>query len=290
MIYALNSDGKKIKAFPNALASCPNCKSELQAKCGQLNIWHWAHKNLTDCDSWAYEPISEWHLKWQNYFNEEYREVYINKGDEYHIADILTENKIEIEIQKSKISTEEIFERELFYDKMIWVVNSFEFKQNLYFKELPTPPFQPVWKQFIKKHSPLDNIAFSITVPIDDCNNQILSALKDSSYHFEFDTGKDKDYWFKLKGKTHEQLDTVIVNAFEAYLIDSKFRQELDERKIYPTNFKWKYLRRTWRTANKPIFLDLNNGYLFQVITLHESGNGFGKIVPKRIFLKKYRG
>jgi len=288
MLYAIDLAGKKIMASPNAIAICPNCKSDLLAKCGQLNIWHWAHKNLIDCDSWSYEPMSEWHLKWQNNFKEERREVYINRWNECHIADILTEKGVVIEIQNSNISTDNIFERESFYSDMLWVVNTVEFKHHLFFKEFPTPPFQPVWKQYIKKHLPGDSIGYSITVPIDNLNGQILDALKKSDYIMAYDD-YDLEYWFNEKVKFNEQIDIKIVNAFEAYLIDCKFGQELEENKIYSTNFKWTHLRKTWRTANKPIFLDLNNGFLFQIITLHESGNGFGKIVPKKIFLKKYK-
>ncbi|MBK7883443.1 MAG: hypothetical protein IPJ81_06385 [Chitinophagaceae bacterium] len=290
MQYAIDLTGNKVKASPSGTAICPNCKADLTPKCGQLNIWHWAHKGLKDCDSWSYEPISEWHLKWQNYFEKELREVFITKGYETHIADILTEKGTVIEIQNSNISPEDIYEREAFYSKMVWVINSFDFKHNLYFKQFPPEPFEPVWKQYIKKHHPNKTIGYSITIPINDCNGQILSALKKCDYIREFDDETDSEYWFNIKNSTYESLDPLIVNAFVGYLIDCKFRQELERNKIYHTNFKWSHLRKTWRTAMKPIFLDLNNGFLFLIKTLYENGNGFGQIVSRQIFLKKYRG
>jgi competence CoiA-like predicted nuclease len=289
MIYAISTDGIKIKAIPNEIAICPICKSELKSKCGQLNIWHWAHKDLKDCDSWNYEPISEWHLKWQNYFGEEQREVLITKGDETHIADIVTEKGTIIEIQNSNISVDDIFDREVFYRDMIWVLNTVDFKHNLYFKNFPPFPFEPVWKQYIQKQVHSDTIGFKITIPVNDINNQILSALKKCNYICESDDTIDSEYWYNLKQSQHEELDKLIINAFEGYLIDSKFSTELEENKIYSTNFKWTHLRKTWRTSTKPIFLDLNNAFLFLIKTLHENGNGFGKLVPKRLFLKKYR-
>ncbi len=289
MIYAIDSDGKKIKASPNASATCANCKSEVVAKCGKLNIWHWAHKNLMDCDSWQYEPMSEWHVKWQSYFGEAQREVFITKSGECHIADIMTAKGLVIEIQNSAISPDEIFEREIFYGQMIWVVNTAEFKHNLYFKEYPPVPYQGIWSQYIKKTAPSGAIGYWIKVPDDDLSMQILAAVKKSDYTMMYeDEDEEEEYWFKSKRSIKEELEPALVNAFEGYLIDCKLRQTIEENKTYDTNFRWTHLRKIWRTATKPVFLDLNNGFLFYIKTLYENGNGFGKIVPKRIFLKKY--
>lgn len=116
MIWAIK-DNEKIKAEPNQEALCPICNKEVISKCGVIKTWHWAHKSLTDCDSWS-EPESEWHLNWKNEFPKEQQEVVI----ENHRADIKTPLRV-IELQNSHISVEEINEREKFYGKMVWLLN-----------------------------------------------------------------------------------------------------------------------------------------------------------------------
>lgn len=111
-------DNEKIRAKPKESATCPICESELTPKCGVVKDWHWAHKSLNDCDPWA-EPESEWHLKWKDNFDKEEQEVII----ENHRADIKTKKGLVIEIQNSPICPDDICDREVFYGKMIWVLN-----------------------------------------------------------------------------------------------------------------------------------------------------------------------
>lgn len=124
MLYAINKNNERITPQPNIDAYCPGCKLLLVAKCGSINIHHFAHIN-SDCDSW-YEPESEWHKKWKEKFSIECREVVIGN----HRADIKTKKGMVIELQNSSISAEEIIERENFYNKMMWVINGESFKDN----------------------------------------------------------------------------------------------------------------------------------------------------------------
>ena len=117
MILALNEKKERIEATPHSVAKCPLCKTPAISKCGKLKIWHWAHKDLKECDPWS-EPESEWHLNWKKKFPLECREVVIG----CHRADIVTKEGTIIELQKSSISVEEIWERERFYRNMIWVL------------------------------------------------------------------------------------------------------------------------------------------------------------------------
>ncbi len=289
MQFAVTDKGQKIKAFPDGRAICPNCKSIVIAKCGELNIWHWAHDNLKNCDSWTYEPKTEWHLKWQSFFKEEQTEVYINRFSQYHIADIYTDKGLVIEIQNSPISSTEIFERENFYDKMVWVINSKEFKHNLHLKEYSYDIGKEIWFRWVNQYSPSDDKAFAIIVPLDDYFEQVLPALKSCKFKKAYDKEKDTEFWYNKKTQYQQQLDKPILNAFASYLLDTKMVHHLDENRNYSTNFKWLHLRKSWTTATKPIYIDLNNGFLFYIKTLHENGNGFGKIVSKRTFLSKYR-
>lgn len=88
MKYALDNEGYRIVVVNSGQqAQCPVCKSEVVGKKGEIKKKHWAHHRNKDCDSW-YEPLTEWHLKWQNYFPEENREVIISENVKSHRADI----------------------------------------------------------------------------------------------------------------------------------------------------------------------------------------------------------
>lgn len=129
MIYA-EKDGQRVTPKKHEQAICPCCQQKVFAKCGTIKIWHWAHESLADCDDW-YEPMTQWHLDWQQQFPENWREIIIR--DRYfstgtiHRADIQLPNGVVIEFQNSPISPQEILKREGFYRKMIWVVNAQNF-------------------------------------------------------------------------------------------------------------------------------------------------------------------
>lgn len=100
-------------------ATCPGCSSPVVAKCGTVNIWHWAHAAGSDCDSW-YEPMTQWHLDWQFTVPPERREVVMGN----HRADLITTRGLVVEIQHSHISTAEIAEREAHYGQMVWIFDA----------------------------------------------------------------------------------------------------------------------------------------------------------------------
>lgn len=123
MLYAYSLIGNKICATPNARAFCPECGDAVIPRCGNINIWHWAHKSNNDCDAWG-EYETNWHLSWKRKWPKECVEVSITKMGIRHRADILTPNGIVIELQHSSISAQEIHEREAFYRNMIWVFDA----------------------------------------------------------------------------------------------------------------------------------------------------------------------
>jgi competence CoiA-like predicted nuclease len=98
MIYGL-LNGEKVEASPEIKnAKCQCCDSDLIAKCGEIKIWHFAHKSKNDCSSW-WKPMTEWHKSWQEQFPKKYREV-VHKDPETgekHIADIKTDDDVIIE-------------------------------------------------------------------------------------------------------------------------------------------------------------------------------------------------
>lgn len=128
-------DSLRIEPKPGAVGKCQICRNQVKAYCGKINVWHWRHKNLPDCDSF-YEPMSEWHKNWQNQFPEDWRETVLERKGKKHFADIFTSNGLVIEFQHSSISLEKIKEREDFYIKMIWVVDAIDFKKNIKITDL----------------------------------------------------------------------------------------------------------------------------------------------------------
>lgn len=151
MIWAI-VENEKTEATPNTKGTCPLCEGKVFSKCGEVNVWHWAHFHNESCDSW-YEPESFWHKHWKMTFGKENAEIRIQKDGKRHIADILTNGDVVIELQNSLIPKQIIREREDFYgERMLWLINGEEFKKNLTAKEhwedqdyreimsLPRPP------------------------------------------------------------------------------------------------------------------------------------------------------
>ncbi len=127
MQYALDQDTQdRIEASPNREAVCPVCRSRVRAKCGSINIHHWAHIHA-DCDPWS-EPESFWHRRYKEQFPVHTREVVLGR----HRADVYLNGYV-LELQASPISVEVIQERENFYNHMIWMVKADAFWDNLDF-------------------------------------------------------------------------------------------------------------------------------------------------------------
>lgn len=129
MLYA-SLNNEKIEAALKKRAMCPHCKKEVFSKCGEINVWHWAHLQDKSCDSW-YESEATWHKDWKNLFGKEFSEIMITKNGKRHIADIHTKEDVVIELQNSPISKSVIRKREMFYDeRMLWIINGINFKTN----------------------------------------------------------------------------------------------------------------------------------------------------------------
>lgn len=119
MQYALNKNKEKIEETPSCGENmCPCCMTEVQAKCGQIKIWHWAHKNLDDCDPW-HESETIWHREWKNIFPKDCREIVIGN----HRVDVFYRGYY-FEFQHSSISLKEMLEREEFYGtQLVWIID-----------------------------------------------------------------------------------------------------------------------------------------------------------------------
>jgi Competence protein len=84
-------EGRRVEAKPKQRATCPGCQSEVVAKCGKHNAWHWSHKARAHCDPW-WETEGEWHRNWKNRFPVDWQEIICDDSasGERHIAEVKT--------------------------------------------------------------------------------------------------------------------------------------------------------------------------------------------------------
>ena len=96
--------GERREAEPGLSAACVGCGKAMVAKCGELRVWHWAHRGAWTCDRW-WEPETKWHRVWKNNFPKEWQEVVgTAENGERHIADVRTKQGLVLEFQHSFLS------------------------------------------------------------------------------------------------------------------------------------------------------------------------------------------
>lgn len=131
------------KPSPGGRCVCGDCGSTLIAKCGSINVWHWAHESGSDCDPW-HEHETDWHLRLKEICLERWQgaetEKTIHKNGSYHRADIflwhpVPDLSLVIELQHSSISPTEIQEREAFYGRMVWIFDVCDIAGERFFLE-----------------------------------------------------------------------------------------------------------------------------------------------------------
>ena len=116
-------NGQRQEAKPDLSGECPGCGSPVVARCGEVRVWHWAHKGRRMCDPW-WENETEWHRAWKDLFPADWQEVIHHAEDgERHIADVKTGDGWVVEFQHSLIKPDERRSREAFYEGLIWVVD-----------------------------------------------------------------------------------------------------------------------------------------------------------------------
>jgi competence protein CoiA len=130
MRFALINDNR-VEAQPQLRGLCSSCSRPVIAKCGTRKIWHWSHKNKTDCDNW-WEPETEWHRTWKDNYPTDWQEVPLldERTGEKHIADVRTVHNLVIEFQHSYIDPQERTSREQFYKNVVWVVDGTRLKRD----------------------------------------------------------------------------------------------------------------------------------------------------------------
>lgn len=198
MIWALK-DNQRIEATPETKAVCPVCNGEVISKCGEIKVWHWAHKNFNDCDSWG-EEETEWHRAWKNEFPKEQQEVVLLN----HRADIQLESGLIIELQNSSISPEEIQEREAFYRDMLWLLNGVKFAKNLLLR-VKSNYFTFRWKSPPKSWWLSNKKIFIDLNPLSDLYKEKINNLR-----WKIKTEKDYPYMLEIWNREIDTYQSIV--------------------------------------------------------------------------------
>jgi competence protein CoiA len=165
MKYAILNN-QRSEAIKGGKGSCPNCGSNVIAKCGVTRINHWSHYRNSNCDDW-WEVETEWHRNWKNSYPIDWQEISMRDAitGEKHIADIVTNHNIVIEFQHSHIDPKERLTRENFYSNMLWVVDGTRLKRDY-------PRFQNGIKSFKKIKNGISRLQY----PEDYINSSWLES------------------------------------------------------------------------------------------------------------------
>jgi len=170
---------KRIEATPKAIGLCPGCFRQVRAKCGPTMPWHWSHIDLGECGKY-WEPMTVWHVEWQNEVPEECREVYMRP----HRADILTKDGCVVEIQHSPISAFNIIKREIHYgERMVWI---FDMREKYALGKMSMYPVRSVSKILRDQGSVLLQLVPRCARSLEICQRRVF-----------FDMGEDKLFWVK---------------------------------------------------------------------------------------------
>jgi competence protein CoiA len=179
-------NGEKAEAIKGMKGRCPNCGSEVIAKCGDFKIDHWAHKSIHNCDTW-WESETEWHRQWKSNYLPEWQEVSLfNKiTNEKHIADVRTGEGLIIEFQHSFIKPNERIAREQFYKNMVWVVDGSRLKRDYLRFINATSSFRQThnlrifYVEYLANCFPSNWIESSVPVIFDFRGTQVIADYKD---------------------------------------------------------------------------------------------------------------
>ena len=265
MKFALNEPtDERIEPKVGLIGICPSCKGKVISKCGKINVYHWAHKIDFNCDTW-WEPETIWHRDWKNKFPKHWQEIIKYQADngEKHIADIYNPFKeLVIEFQNSKINSDELFQREQFYGKMIWVLNGNKLKleiSSLY--QLNSYNVEKLRKKIVA-----ELIQKNV-----ELRSEIRKQFDEFGYH-------NKENTQNMLNKISQMQSDVVENEKLIKEI-SRFNELKDFRKFFDLEnyfkrksrktesiylqYSWKYRSKIWRAATKPMFIDLGNELIF---------------------------
>lgn len=208
MLYAI-INGKKDRPSFGQRGNCPACGSEVIAKCGSINVHHWAHVVDNNCPHSGKE--TDWHISWKAEFDPEWVEV-TKDGNR---ADVLNPNcGYALEIQHSSISTEDILKRQANFKKVIWMINGKPFKHNFHIRVKTND-----WgrKYYVYRRMwPRRSLSSCDVVFIDMGDSIIHVKSKHADFRWGWLTEYTRDQFirfFKIKDTRPIQPDTPLNNA-----------------------------------------------------------------------------
>lgn len=224
MKYAIVEE-VKTSASPGLKGECSFCGSTVISKCGDVNIWHWAHIPKRNCDSW-WENETEWHREWKNHFDIRHQEVihYAEDGEK-HIADVKTDDGLVIELQNSSISYAEIQSRNNFYKNIIWIVNGEHFRERFFIlHQLPNPDSKE-----------MDDI------------------------RIQFDGHKDHYPVFFRVSENEPDATMVRIHGF------NELNALVERQYVGHRLFAWDNPRTNWYNVEVPVYLDFGDNFLYKL-------------------------
>ena len=130
MLIAVNEGTSVRPTRTGERASCPVCDGEVVSRCGEINVWHWAHRAATGCDPWL-EAESEWHAEWKSLVPETWIEVIIEKDAQRRSADIRLPNGRVVKLQSAPLSPQQIRAYESFFGNMLWIFDVREARETM---------------------------------------------------------------------------------------------------------------------------------------------------------------
>jgi hypothetical protein len=279
MYYAILDD-KKIEPIRLQKAKCPCCGNEVNSKCGELKMWHWAHTNNNACDNW-YEPETKWHRDWKKIFGKDNSEVILTRDNLKHIADIFTKDNIVIELQNSPISIETIRARETFYgEKMIWIINAYPFSLNFSISGVDPAYEKTNPKNLFFSEDLLQSPGWFLDfedIVVDDNLREFLN------YYYQFIYKPDINKYFKIGTKNYD-FGKDFIRIIKSFNAENLLKQPDTELNYYTWSHPWK----SWTAAERPTFIDYDWNNLFLIKEGLGTRYGNGKIVTKRSFISKY--
>lgn len=266
MLIAIIEDDNRSKVLRKGQrGKCPKCGNEVIARCGQINIWHWAHKAKKNCD-W-YSSESDWHREWKALFPSNRVEVYM----EGNRADAIDRMGRIWEFQNSYLKGEEIDEREKTYENLLWIWNiSNQQKLITFDKYSEDALYQVDWYKIrYQKICNEKSKKFDSYSEADEFREKMKSYGWESNMHsipfinFQNSTRyQASDIYKEYKQNTKKSLWLYRLHAFSRNLQ----KPEWLPRSIdgIASCFWWQQSR-SIQQCRKPVILDLKNDLFFAV-------------------------
>ena len=277
MRFAKNEDGQKIEVQHSAQrALCLCCNNVVVGKMGRERPKYWSHLNRKDCDSW-YEPMTQWHVDWQNQFPKQCQEIEMKDSNEVkHRADVKLLNGNVIEVQNSQISIGEVEQRETFYNEngqLVWILNGGNLLKSctINYKTVKKGHYiSVIFPAYINedKYYDLDEIRDKFLLSPSVMKLKSLSSFKnedirngtDIYFYFECDV----DFSGIIESLKNDAYET-ITNNYDGDYRDVLFEINFDyysesNEYYYNVELTKKYWRKFIDEMKSPVYIDLLEG------------------------------